>query len=47
MGDSAYSFRFAEALSFGAIPCVFGDAWVLPFSELLDSNAALLQELGV
>ena len=35
-GDAVYSFRMVEALSCGAIPVVYGDGWVLPFSELLD-----------
>jgi len=35
-GDAVYSFRVAEALSCGAIPVIYGDGWVLPFSELLD-----------
>ena len=35
-GDAVYSFRFVEALSCGAIPVLYGDGWVLPFSELVD-----------
>ena len=35
-GDAVYSFRMVEAISCGAIPVIYGDGWVLPFSELLD-----------
>lgn len=38
-GDAAYSFRFIEALSCGAVPVLYGDGWVLPFSEALDYDA--------
>ena len=47
-GDDVYSFRFVEALSCGAVPVIFGDTWVLPFSELPDIDyskfAVLLAE---
>ena len=32
-GDAVYSFRMIEALSAGAVPVIYGDGWVLPFSE--------------
>jgi hypothetical protein len=38
-GDAPYSFRMIEALSCGAIPVIYGDGWVLPFSEILDYRA--------
>lgn len=34
-GDNLFSIRFVDALSFGAIPVVLADDWVLPFDEIL------------
>jgi len=34
-GDRLFSFRFAEILSAGAIPVVYADGWVLPFTKEL------------
>lgn len=31
-GDNLYSYRFSEILSAGAIPVVYADGWVLPYS---------------
>ena len=48
-GDAVYSFRFVEALSCGAVPVIYGDGWVLPFSELLDYHtfAVVIAEADV
>mmetsp|Transcript_17850 Transcript_17850/g.23361 ORF Transcript_17850/g.23361 Transcript_17850/m.23361 type:complete len:264 (-) Transcript_17850:29-820(-) len=35
-GDALFSYRFAEVLSYGAIPVIYADGWVLPFSEILN-----------
>lgn len=36
-GDQLYSYRFTEILSAGAIPVVYSDGWVLPYTkELVD-----------
>ena len=32
-GDNLFSYRFAEALSAGAIPVIYADNWVLPFTD--------------
>lgn len=32
-GDNLFSFRFTELLSAGAIPVIYADGWVLPFSR--------------
>merc|ERR1712224_185140 len=35
-GDNLFSIRLTESMSFGAIPVILADDWVLPFSELVD-----------
>jgi hypothetical protein len=35
-GDALYSYRLTEAISFGCIPVVLSDGWVLPFDRTID-----------
>lgn len=35
-GDNLFSVRLVEGLSFGTIPVILADNWVLPFPDLLD-----------
>jgi hypothetical protein len=35
-GDALFSYRLFETMAAGAVPVIFSDGWVLPFSELLD-----------
>jgi hypothetical protein len=35
-GDAMFSYRLTEALSFGCIPIVLSDGWVLPFDYSID-----------
>ncbi|KAL3823050.1 hypothetical protein ACHAXA_005238 [Cyclostephanos tholiformis] len=38
-GDCLYSYRFSEVLSAGAIPVVYADGWILPYtSDVVDWN---------
>ena len=38
-GDNLYSYRFSEILSAGAIPVVFADGWIMPYtSDVVDWN---------
>lgn len=32
-GDNLYSYRFSEVLSAGAIPIIYSDGWVMPFTK--------------
>ena len=41
-GDALFSYRFSEALSFGAVPVVLADGWVLPFGDLIDWSGAVV-----
>lgn len=34
-GDALFSYRLAEVMSFGCIPIVLSDGWVLPFDRIL------------
>jgi hypothetical protein len=34
-GDAHFSYRLAEAMSFGCIPVVLSDGWVLPFDRVI------------
>ena len=41
-GDALFSYRLLEAMSFGCIPIVVSDGWVLPFDKIVDwQNLAL------
>ncbi len=42
-GDALFSYRFLEAMSFGCIPIVLSDGWVLPFDRLIDWNSILVR----
>ena len=42
-GDALFSYRLLEAMSFGCIPIILSDGWVLPFSKSINwSKFALL-----
>jgi hypothetical protein len=41
-GDALFSYRLLEALSFGCIPIILSDGWVLPFHRQIDWTAAAL-----
>jgi hypothetical protein len=34
-GDALFSYRLAEAMSFGCIPIILSDGWVLPFDRIV------------
>jgi hypothetical protein len=42
-GDALFSYRFLEAISFGCIPIVLSDGWVLPFDRMIDWSSILLR----
>lgn len=42
-GDSLFSYRLLEAVSFGCIPVVMSDGWVLPFDRTIDWNAVAIR----
>lgn len=35
-GDALFSYRLFETMAAGAVPVIFSDGWVLPFSELFE-----------
>lgn len=41
-GDALFSYRLLEAISFGCIPVVLADGWVLPFDRAIDWSAVAL-----
>ncbi len=41
-GDAHYSYRLLEALSFGCLPVIISDGWVLPFDRLIAWDAIAL-----
>ena len=49
-GDCLYSYRFSEVLSAGAMPVVYADGWILPYTEdVVDWNdvSVLLPQVEV
>lgn len=42
-GDALFSYRLLEAMSFGCIPIILADNWVLPFSRLIDWSSCALR----
>jgi hypothetical protein len=42
-GDAMFSYRLIEALSFGCIPVILSDGWVLPFDRLIDWHSISLR----
>jgi hypothetical protein len=42
-GDTLFSYRLLEAISFGCIPVILSDGWVLPFDRTIDWGAIALQ----
>jgi hypothetical protein len=45
-GDCLFSYRFLEVISFGCIPVILADGWVLPFDRVIrwDGKALHLPE---
>jgi hypothetical protein len=45
-GDCLFSYRFLEVISFGCIPIVLADGWILPFDRIIrwDGQALHLPE---
>ena len=41
-GDALFSYRLLEAMSFGCIPVVLSDGWVLPFDRTIDWQSTAL-----
>jgi hypothetical protein len=42
-GDALFSYRLLEAMSFGCIPIILSDNWVLPFDRLIDWSSCALR----
>lgn len=42
-GDALFSYRLLEAMSFGCIPIILSDNWVLPFDRLIDWSSCSLR----
>lgn len=42
-GDAHFSYRLLEVMSFGCIPIVISDDWVLPFDRIIDWDACAVR----
>jgi len=42
-GDANFSYRLLEVMSFGCIPVILSDGWVLPFDRVLHWDAFSLR----
>ena len=42
-GDALFSYRLLEAMSFGCIPIILSDNWILPFHRLIDWSSCSLR----
>lgn len=42
-GDALFSYRLLEAMSFGCIPIILSDNWILPFDRLIDWSSLSLR----
>lgn len=42
-GDALFSYRLLEAMSFGCIPVILSDNWILPFDRLIDWRSCSLR----
>jgi len=41
-GDCLWSYRYQEALYFGAVPVIYADGWIPPFSDVVDPASYLV-----
>lgn len=42
-GDALFSYRLLEAMSFGCIPIILSDNWILPFDRVIDWSSLSLR----